>query len=106
MQRRKFLTGAVSATVAGAVSTADAAWGAVPRAAIGGGRGSEPAPEPGQATGTRRVAAMAVGLIIQPANGAEAAISKVHELGMTNCFLSLDGYLGKYSKTLADELNG
>ena len=49
---------------------------------------------------------MAVGLIIQPANGAEAAISRVHDLGMSNCFLSLDGYLGKFSKPLAEELSG
>jgi sugar phosphate isomerase/epimerase len=49
---------------------------------------------------------MAVGLIIQPANGAEAAIAKVHDLGMTNCFFSLDGYLGKFSKPLAQELSG
>jgi L-ribulose-5-phosphate 3-epimerase len=49
---------------------------------------------------------MAVGLIIQPANGAEAAIARVHDLGMSNCFLSLDGYLGKFSKPLAQELSG
>jgi sugar phosphate isomerase/epimerase len=49
---------------------------------------------------------MAVGLIIQPANGTEAAISRVHDLGMSNCFLSLDGYLGKFSKALAQELSG
>jgi sugar phosphate isomerase/epimerase len=49
---------------------------------------------------------MAVGLIIQPANGAEAAIARVHELGMSNCFLSLDGYLGKMTKPLAQEIGG
>jgi len=49
---------------------------------------------------------MAVGLIIQPANGAEAAFSRVHDLGMSNCFLSLDGYLGKFSNSLAKDLAG
>ena len=49
---------------------------------------------------------MAVGLIIQPANGAEDAIRRVHDLGMSNCFLSLDGYLGKFSPALAQELGG
>jgi hypothetical protein len=47
---------------------------------------------------------MAVGLLIQPANGAEAAISRVKEMGFTNCFFSLDGYLGKYTPVLAQQL--
>jgi hydroxypyruvate isomerase len=47
---------------------------------------------------------MAVGLIIQPANGAEAAIARVQDLGMSNCFLSLDGYLGKMNQTLAHQI--
>ena len=49
---------------------------------------------------------MALGLMIQPATGAEAAISRVKELGFSNCFLSLDGYLGKFSESLAQELRG
>ena len=51
------------------------------------------------------VAPMAVGLIIQPASGPEAAIARVKELGLTNCFLSLDGYIGKFTPLLAQELN-
>ena len=47
---------------------------------------------------------MAVGLLIQPANGPEAAISRVKEMGFTNCFFSLDGYLGKYTPALAQQL--
>ena len=35
---------------------------------------------------------MAFGPIISPANAPEEAIQKVHALGMSNCFLSLDGY--------------
>jgi len=44
--------------------------------------------------------------MIQPANGAEAAISRVKEMGMSNCFLSLDGYIGKFSPALAKEIGG
>ena len=47
---------------------------------------------------------MALGLMIQPATGAEAAIARVKELGLPNCFLSLDGYLGKFSESLAKEI--
>jgi L-ribulose-5-phosphate 3-epimerase len=49
---------------------------------------------------------MAVGLMIQPANGAEAAIARVKELGLSNCFLSLDGYIGHFTPLLAQQLNG
>ena len=49
---------------------------------------------------------MAVGLLIQPSTGPEAAISRVHELGLSNCFLSMDAYLGKYNAALAKQLGG
>jgi len=84
MQRRQFLAGAASAVVMGRVALAD----------------------PQAPQSSRHLPPMAVGLIIQPANGAEAAIARVHDLGMSNCFLSLDGYLGKFSKPLAQELSG
>jgi sugar phosphate isomerase/epimerase len=87
MQRREFLAGAVSATVMSAATIAKSASAATL------------APQ-------RNLPPMAVGLIIQPANGAEAAISRVHDLGMSNCFFSLDGYLGKFSKAFAQELSG
>jgi sugar phosphate isomerase/epimerase len=86
MQRRQFLAGAVSAGIMGAAGFAESGHGAIAL--------------------QQSLAPMAVGLIIQPANGAEAAISRVHDLGMSNCFLSLDGYLGKFSKDLAQELSG
>lgn len=47
-----------------------------------------------------------VGLLISPAHGPEDAISRVKQLGMTNCFLSLDPYIGKYTPALAEEFNG
>jgi L-ribulose-5-phosphate 3-epimerase len=49
---------------------------------------------------------MAVGLLIQPANGPEETIARVKQMGFTNCFLSLDGYLGKMTSALATQLKG
>ena len=49
---------------------------------------------------------MALGLLIKPARGPEAAISRVKELGMTTCFLSLDDYIGKFNQDLAKQLQG
>lgn len=91
MQRREFLAGAVTATMLSAAGRAEAFLG-------------NPQAAPSQAQ--PHLQPMAVGLLIQPANGAEASIRRVHELGMTNCFLSLDGYLGHYSKDLAHQLRG
>jgi sugar phosphate isomerase/epimerase len=92
MQRRQFLAGAVSATVMSAAKLAKSATLAKSDGAT--------------ASAQQMLPPMAVGLIIQPANGAEAAISRVHDLGMSNCFFSLDGYLGNFSKALAQELSG
>jgi L-ribulose-5-phosphate 3-epimerase len=86
MQRREFLAGAVGAAVLGAAGQAETLFAATDTH-------TWPLAKP-----------MAVGLLIQPANGAEESIRRVHEMGMTNCFLSLDGYLGKYSHGLAEEL--
>ncbi len=50
---------------------------------------------------------MAIGVMIAPAyGGPENAIARVKELGMANCFLSLDGWLGKFSTSGAQQLNG
>jgi sugar phosphate isomerase/epimerase len=49
---------------------------------------------------------MALGLLISPAPGSYASIARVKELGFSTCFLSLDAYIGKFSKDLADELQG
>lgn len=46
----------------------------------------------------------AVGLLISPSPGSEReTISRVRALGMSNCFLSLDAYIGKFSTSLAEE---
>ena len=100
MQRREFLAGAVSASVMGAVGGVDGLGAET----AGGAAGAKSETAAGEAAS--RLRPMAVGLIIQPANGAEAAFAKVHDLGMTNCFLSLDGYLGKFTPALAQELGG
>ena len=47
---------------------------------------------------------MELGLVISPANAPEATIRRVHEMGFKTCFLSLDGYIGRYTPAAADEL--
>lgn len=89
MQRREFLAGAVSATLLGASGRAETLL---------------PTSDDSPAKAWPQLDPMAVGLLIQPANGAEESIRRVHDMGMTNCFLSLDGYLGQYSKDLAQQL--
>jgi L-ribulose-5-phosphate 3-epimerase len=49
---------------------------------------------------------MALGLLIKPARDPEGIIGRVKQLGLTNCFFSLDDYLGRYTKSLAAELQG
>jgi L-ribulose-5-phosphate 3-epimerase len=49
---------------------------------------------------------MAVGLLISPHDAPEATIRRVHDLGFSNCFLSLDGYIGKFTETAAAEIKG
>ena len=51
-------------------------------------------------------APMALGLLVKPARGPEAVFARVKELGFPTCFLSLDDYIGKFDKSLAQELQG
>ncbi len=49
---------------------------------------------------------MSIGVIIGPSfDNPENAIARVKELGMTNCFLSLDDWIGKFSAAGARRLN-
>ncbi len=73
MDRRRFLGLAGAATVAGTM----------PAALADGGSEETPALNP-----------MALGLIINPFGDPEKIIGRVRDLGLSNCFLSLDGYLG------------
>lgn len=47
--------------------------------------------------------AMPLGLLITPADGPEETIKRVHDLGFTTCFLSLDPYIGKFTPDLANQ---
>jgi L-ribulose-5-phosphate 3-epimerase len=72
MDRRRFLGMAGAVTIAGSMPT------------LADGAGAEPPP----------LKPMALGLIINPFGDPEKIIGRVRELGLSNCFLSLDGYLG------------
>ncbi len=47
---------------------------------------------------------MAVGLLVSPYGSPEATIKRVHDLGFSNCFLSLDGYIGKFTPDAATQI--
>src|ERR1700761_134683 len=49
---------------------------------------------------------MALGLVIKPQPDSLADIDRVKELGLPTCFLSLDAYIGKFSRTYADQMSG
>ncbi len=86
MDRRQFVAGAMGAAMVSAKGFATGFSGA-------------------NATGAA-LKPMAVGLMIQPASGPEEVISRVKKLGMSNCFLSLDAYIGKFTPALAKEIGG
>jgi len=90
MERRRFLAGAAATTLVAVESLTYPLAGM----ALNLSNGADKLP----------LKPMALGLMIQPANGPEAAIARVKEIGFSNCFLSLDGFLGKYSPTLAKQI--
>ena len=47
-----------------------------------------------------------LGLLISPFRAPEETIRRVHDLGFTTCFLSLDGYIGRFTPASADEIKG
>ncbi len=47
---------------------------------------------------------MALGLLVSPFDAPEETIRRVHDLGFSNCFLSLDGYLGSFTLALAGQM--
>lgn len=79
MDRRSFLRAASAATLAS---------GLVPNALQAGAAEFKP---------------MELGLIINPFGAPEATIRRVHELGLSNCFLSLDGYINAFTAELASQ---
>jgi L-ribulose-5-phosphate 3-epimerase len=49
---------------------------------------------------------MALGLLISPFGAPEERIKRVHDMGFTNCFFSMDRYLGHMTQELANQLRG
>ena len=47
---------------------------------------------------------MELGLLISPFGAPEERLRRVHELGFSNCFLSLDGYIDGFTPAVAKEL--
>jgi L-ribulose-5-phosphate 3-epimerase len=84
MDRRKFLGIASAALLAEGLHSA--------------GASAAPAPAP--------LKPMEVGLLISPFGGPEDRIRRVHDLGFSNCFLSLDGYIGGFTPAVASQLKG
>jgi sugar phosphate isomerase/epimerase len=81
MDRRTFLAAASAAVVADIVTTPYT--GAQPPAAL---------------------PSMALGLLVSPYNAPEPTIKRVHDMGFSNCFLSLDGYIGKFTPDAAKQI--
>ena len=65
------------------------------------GTGAFPTPAHGQTRKQPAHTPMALGLLIKPFPDPEAKIRLVHDLGLTTCFLSLDGYIGSFTPQLA-----
>ena len=99
MDRRHFLAGAVSASLVSAEG-----FGAVLSA-----RGDSSAPATGFAESAQPeygLKPMAVGLMIPVGPDPEEVISRVKKLGMSNCFLQLDAYVGKFTPALVQQFRG
>lgn len=47
---------------------------------------------------------MELGLLISPHDDPEGTIKRVHDMGFSNCFLSLDGYINKFTADAAKEI--
>jgi L-ribulose-5-phosphate 3-epimerase len=45
-----------------------------------------------------------LGLLVSPHDAPEQVIRRVHDLGFTNCFLSLDGYIGGFTPAIASQI--
>jgi sugar phosphate isomerase/epimerase len=54
--------------------------------------------------GAPKLKPMDLGLLISPFSAPEATIRRVHDMGFSNCFLSLDGYIGKFTADAAKQI--
>ena len=52
----------------------------------------------------KKLKPMALGLLVSPFGAPEATIRRVRDLGFTNCFLSLDGYIGGFTPAIATQM--
>jgi sugar phosphate isomerase/epimerase len=59
----------------------------------------------GQGNSIKPLKPMELGLMVDPYGDSEATIRRVHDLGFSNCFLSLDEYLNRFTPSMADKLN-
>jgi sugar phosphate isomerase/epimerase len=53
---------------------------------------------------TPKLPPMAIGLLISPYGDPEATIKRVRDIGFSNCFLSLDGYINKFTPEAAKQI--
>ena len=83
MDRRSFLTSAAAAAIASGLAHPLLADPEKPK----------PKPKP-----------MSLGLLVSPYGAAEATIKRVRDMGFSNCFLSLDGYIGKFTSEAATQI--
>jgi sugar phosphate isomerase/epimerase len=65
--------------------------------------GLHPIPSPAEPEKSK-LKPMALGLLISPYGAPEATIKRVHDMGFSNCFLSLDGYINKFTPDAAKEI--
>src|ERR1035437_6872295 len=104
MRRRDFLSTAV-----GAALMQSSVFGRVfdgKRAGVSAAFSSAIAELPNATARQNGVQPMAIGVMIGPAyDRPQAAIARVKELGMTNCFLNLDDYIGRFSASGAQQLS-
>lgn len=55
------------------------------------------------AEGPRTLKPMALGLLVSPFGAPETVFRRVKDLGFSNCFLSLDGYINGFTPALAEQ---
>ena len=54
--------------------------------------------------GKPKLKPMAVGLLVSPFGAPEATIKRVRDMGFSNCFLSLDGYINRFTPDAAKQI--
>jgi len=67
--------------------------------------GLHPIPSFAEPDTPKKLPPMAIGLLISPYGNAETTIKRVHDMGFSNCFLSLDGYINKFTADAAKQIS-